>query len=225
MRKTLTFICLLSLLQIQAQNKYYVANNNGTYQGITTAETHEMLFDAEQKLVAIKLTDGVVSQFATSKVDSISFVQPANGNALTYTDNLSVAFDSNDKNNYSEITETIIEDEAVDESGDFIENYQVSKVLTITYSETGITVTPDIIDQVNYTITNKTHLVITSSRSKMAYRVQGSCSNGSLKIYSEKKFQLAFNGLTLTNPTGPAVNVQSGKTVYVTLTAGKTNSL
>ena len=225
MRKTLTFICLLSLLQIQAQNKYYVANNNGTYQGITTAETHEMLFDAEQKLVAIKLTDGVVSQFATSKVDSISFVQPANGNALTYTDNLSVAFDSNDKNNYNEITETIIEDEAIDESGDFIENYQVSKVLTITYSETGITVTPDIIDQVNYTITNKTHLVITSSRSKMAYRVQGSCSNGSLKIYSEKKFQLAFNGLTLTNPKGPAVNVQSGKTVYVTLTAGKTNSL
>lgn len=225
MRKTLTFICLLSLLQIQAQNKYYVVNNNGTYQGITTAETHEMQFDAEQKLVAIKLTDGVVSQFATSKVDSISFVQPANGNALTYTDNLSVAFDSNDKNNYSEITETIITDEADEESGDFIENYTVSKVLTITYSETGITVTPDIIDQVNYTITNKTHLVINSSRSKMAYRVQGNCNNGSLKIYSEKKFQLALHGLTLTNPKGPAVNIQSGKTVYVTLTADKTNNL
>lgn len=74
MRKTLTLVCLLSLLQIQAQNKYYVYNNNGTYQGITTAETHEMKFDAEQKLVAIKLTDGIVSQFATSKVDSISFV-------------------------------------------------------------------------------------------------------------------------------------------------------
>lgn len=225
MRKTLTFICLLSLLQIQAQNKYYVVNNNGTYQGITTAETHEMQFDAEQKLVAIKLTDGVVSQFATSKVDSISFVQPANGNALTYTSDLSVAFDSNDKNNYNEITETIIKDEANDESGDFIENFQTSKVLTVTFNETGVVVTPDIVDNVNYTIVDNTHVIITSTRSKMAYKVQGSCGNGSLKIYSEKKFQLALYGLTLTNPKGPAINIQSGKTVYVTLTAGKTNNL
>ena len=218
-------LCLASFLQAHAQSKYYVANNNGTYQGITTAETHQMEFDAEQMLVAIKLTNGITSQFATSKVDSISFTQPASGNELTYTENLNVAFDENDKNSYSEIAETVIEDENNDESGDFIENYSVSKVLTITYSETGITVTPDIIDQVSYTITNKTHLVINSARSKMAYRVQGSCSNGSLKIYSEKKFQLAFNGLTLTNPKGPAVNIQSGKTVYVALTADKTNNL
>ena len=225
MRKTLTLVCLLSLLQIQAQNKYYVYNNNGTYQGITTAETHEMKFDAEQKLVAIKLTDGIVSQFATSKVDSISFVQPTSGNALAYANDFSVAFDSNDKNSYTEITETIITDELVDESGDFIENFTASKVATITFSETGVTVTPDIIDQISYTIVDKTHLMINSSRSKMAYRVQGSCSNGSLKIYSLKKFQLALNGLTLTNPKGPAINNQSGKTVYVTLTAGKTNTL
>lgn len=225
MRKTLTVVlCLLSFLQIQAQNKYYVANNNGTYQAITVEDTHQMEFDAEQRLIAIKLIDGTVSQFATDKVDSISFVQPASGSALTYTDDFTVAFDAADKNTYTEITETIVEDESKDESGDFIENYSVSKVLTIKYSETGVTVSPDILDQVNYTI-DGTNVVINSSRSKMAYRVQGTCHKGSLKIYSEKKFQLALDGLTLTNPNGPAINIQSGKTVFVTLAEGKTNTL
>ena len=218
-------LCLASFLQAHAQSKYYVANNNGTYQGITTAETHQMEFDAEQKLVAIKLTNGVTSQFATNKVDSISFTQPAGAKELTYTENLGVAFDENDKNSYKEIVETIITDENNDESGDFIENYSTSKIATITFTETGVTITPDIIDQVSYTVVDKTHLMINSSRSKMAYRVSGSCSNGSLKIYSEKKFQLALNGLTLTNPKGPAINIQSGKTIYVTLAAGKTNTL
>lgn len=226
MRKTLILmLCLFSFLQTQAQNRYYVYNNNGTYQSLTTDATHQMDFDAEQKLVAIRLTDGTTSQFATAKIDSIALAQPTGGKELTYNSNFDVKFDSNDKNNYNEITETIITDELIDESGDFIENYTVSKIVTITFSETGVTVVPDIIDQVSYTIVNKTHLMINSSRSKMAYRVSGNCSNGSLKIYSTKKFQLAFNGLKLTNPKGPAINIQSGKTIYTTLAAGTTNTL
>jgi len=226
MRKTLTIVlCLLSFLQIQAQNRYYVANNNGTYQAIAVEDTHQMEFDAEQRLIAIKLVDGAVSQFATDKVDSISFVKPASGTALTYTEDFSVAFDDKDKNVYSEITETIITDELIDESGDFIENYSVSKVMDINFTHTGVTISPDIISGVNYTIVDGTHLMISSSSSKMAYRVQGNCSNGSLKIYSEKKFQLALNGLTLTNPKGPAINIQTGKTVYVTLATDKKNTL
>ena len=218
-------LCLFSFLQTQAQNRYYVYNNNGTYQSLTTDATHQMDFDAEQKLVAIRLTDGTTSQFATAKIDSIALAQPTGGKELTYNSKFDVKFDSNDKNNYNEITETIITDELIDESGDFIENYTVSKIVTITFSETGVTVVPDIIDQVSYTIVNKTHLMINSSRSKMAYRVSGNCSNGSLKIYSTKKFQLAFNGLKLTNPKGPAINIQSGKTIYTTLAAGTTNTL
>lgn len=226
MRKTLTIVlCLLSFFQVQAQNKYYVANNNATYQAITVDETHQMEFDAQQKLIAIKLVDGAVSTFATEKVDSISFVQPASGTALTYTEDFDVAIDANDKKSYSEITETIITDELIDESGDFIENYSVSKVVTITFSETGVTVSPDVIDGVTPTIVDKTHLMINASIGKVAYRVQGSCSNGSLKIYSVKKFQLGLYGLTLTNPNGPAINIQSGKTVYVTLADNKTNTL
>jgi hypothetical protein len=49
--------------------------------------------------------------------------------------------------------------------------------------------------------------------------------NGSLKIYSEKKFQLMLSGLDLTNPTGPAINIQTGKTVYFTIDDNTTNNL
>lgn len=225
MRKTLTLLCLFSFFQAQAQNKYYVINSDGTYQAIETQETHQMEFDATQRLIMIKKTDGTVSQFATEKTDSISFVKPANATELTYTDKFDVTFDDNDKNSYNEITETIITDETIDESGDFIENYSVSKIATITFSETGVKVTPDIIDQISYVIIDNTHLTINSTRSKMAYKVVGNCSNGSLKIYSEKKFQLSLNGVNLTNPEGPAINIQSGKTVYVTLAANTSNTL
>ena len=226
MRKGITVLmCLISFLQMNAQNRYYVANSNGTYQAIATDDTHQMVFDAEQKLVAIKLTNGITSQFATNKVDSISLLQPAGAKELTYTEELGVAFDESDLTSYKEIVETIITDEANEESGDFIENYSPRKIVNITFSETGVTVTPDIIDQISYTIVDKTHLMINSSRSKMAYRIQGSCSNGSLKIYSTKKFQLALLGVSLTNPKGPAINIQSGKTIFVTLAANKTNTL
>ena len=94
-------LCLVSFLQVQAQDKYYVALNNGTYQALTIADTHQMEFDADQKLVAIKLTDGTTSQFATSKVDSISLVQPAGATELRYNGNFNVAFDENDKNSYN----------------------------------------------------------------------------------------------------------------------------
>ena len=46
-----------------------------------------------------------------------------------------------------------------------------------------------------------------------------------MKIYSEKKFRLLFSGVTLTNPTGPAINIQSGKTVYLSIVNGTTNTL
>ena len=214
-------LCLLSFLQTQAQNRYYVYNNNGTYQSLTTDATHQMEFDAAQKLVAIKLTDGTTSQFATAKVDSIALTQPTSGKELTYTDKFSVSFDSNDKNNYNEITETIITDELIDESGDFVENYSTSKVITITFSETGVKYT-NLPDNITCTVSNNTHLVINSTISKAGYIVKGSCSNGSLKIYSTKKFQIKTDGLNLTNPTGPAINIQSGKTVYFTLGARET---
>ena len=40
-----------------------------------------------------------------------------------------------------------------------------------------------------------------------------------------KKFQILLSGLELTNPNGPAINIQTGKTVYFTIDDNTTNNL
>lgn len=224
MKKTLLIINILTIALCAKAQTFFVGNSNGTFQAIDTHDTHEITFDAAQRLMTIALTDETKSRFATDAIDSISFVKPA-GNALSYTNNLDVTINSADETAYNEITETIVTDELIDESGDFIENYSVSKRVTVTFSETGVTYTPSAITGITFTVTNDTHLTINSTEKNIGYIINGECNNGSLKIYSTKKFQMMLSGLTLTNPNGPAINIQSGKTVYLTLGAGSTNTL
>ena len=57
------------------------------------------------------------------------------------------------------------------------------------------------------------------------YSISGNSANGSLKIYSEKRFNLLLNNLNLTNLTGPAINIQSSKKASVVLVDGTNNYL
>jgi hypothetical protein len=47
--------------------------------------------------------------------------------------------------------------------------------------------------------------------------VKGATTNGSLKIYGEYKIGLYLNGVSITNPKGPAINIQNGKKISVYL--------
>lgn len=226
MRKTLLTTCLLIATATQAQ-VLYVNSSNGTYQAFDTKATENISFNEEQRLVNIQLTstnkkETIVSSFNTEKISNIA---PASnqGKELTYDLNPTVVFDTNEESNYNEVVETRITDETIDESGDFIENFTTSRIITITFSENGVK-TSTLPDQVTATIEGG-HITINSERSKVGYRVTGTCSNGSLKIYSLKKFQIMAQNLNLTNPTGPAINIQSGKTVYFTLLTGTNNTL
>jgi hypothetical protein len=69
------------------------------------------------------------------------------------------------------------------------------------------------------------HVTITSFTKRVRYIVSGSTSNGSLKFYSERKFQLLLNGADITNPHGAAINNQCGKSLYVVLNEGTVNTL
>lgn len=51
----------------------------------------------------------------------------------------------------------------------------------------------------------------------ITYTLSGNSSDGSFKIYSDKRFYLTLDGLTLENPDGPAINNQSNKNMYVVL--------
>ncbi len=223
MRKTLLAACLFAAATMQAQ-VLYVNNSGGTYQAIDTRSAGDITFDEEQRLISIGLDkeNSIISRFCTGSIASIA---PSHnqGTRLTYTLVPSVAFDENDKDSFNEVTRAVPTDELDDEYGDYIENYTTSSIVNIRFTEEGATVA-SLPDGVTATV-NGGHVVINSTLKKMGYKLTGTCSNGSVKIYSTNKFQLALNGIELTNPNGPAINIQSGKTVYLTLLDGKANTL
>lgn len=68
-------------------------------------------------------------------------------------------------------------------------------------------------------------LVINSSATGVDYQLSGTTASGSVKIYSEKKFKVTLNGVSITNNDGPALNIQSSKRSFIELASGTTNSL
>lgn len=219
MKKHIYIIALLATTGLQAQI-LNVNNSDGTFLPVETTETREIIFNEAQKTVTIALDGGLRHFFHTGKIESIS-PKTDKKNQLTYDLNPVVEFDEDDKNEFNEVVETIPDVETTENDyGDFVEKFAVGTIVNIVFSENDVTVTGDI----PYT-KNGAHLTINSLSSKVGYIVSGKSNNGSLKIYSEKKFQLMLSGLDLTNPSGPAINIQTGKTIYFTIDENTTNHL
>lgn len=227
MKKAVFTLFLFAAQMLQAQ-VLYVNNTDGTYYAIDTKQVEEITFNEEEQLIDILFpgngTQQITSRFYTGRIESIAPVTDK-ATELRYELSPTVTFDAADKDSYNEITESIPTLETDPEYEDFVENFSMTKVYTITYSETGVTVSNQNSDaSVSFTI-DGTHLTINSARSKVAYIIRGNCSNGSLKIYSEKRFRIILNGITLTNPNGPAINIQSSKTVYFSIYDNTVNTL
>lgn len=221
MRKIFTMIALSATVAAQAQ-VLYVNNTNDTYQAIDTKETKEVTFDETRRIITFEMLDGVKYMFNTGKIEEVS-LKGNKSEELIYSTLPAISFDENDKNSYNEIIETITNVETADNDyGDFVEHYSPSRRVTVEYTSDGPKVTT--VSGVTYKVEGN-DVTITSTKKKVVYTVQGKCDDGSLKIYSDNKFQIILNGVELTNTDGPAINIQTGKTVYFTIYDGTTNTL
>ncbi len=81
--------------------------------------------------------------------------------------------------------------ETVTSDDDFIENSQFASVVTITYNGTTATVGNGVSGG---SIFNGAHIVVNSTVSGVEYVLNGTTTNGSFKVYSEKKFKLSLAG-------------------------------
>ena len=106
-----------------------------------------------------------------------------------------------------------------DDTSDFVSDYSVSSTIHIVWSGTSAAVTGSA-DGV--TVSNSNGYVSVSSTAKnIEYAVSGE-GTGQLSIYSDYKYQLSFEGLTLSCSDGPAINSQSSKTCYAVISGTNT---
>jgi hypothetical protein len=80
---------------------------------------------------------------------------------------------------------------------------------TIKNSHNEVTITPD--DE------NVKINVAQATNTEYNLIVGGTAKNGSLKIYGDYKIGLYLNGVNITNPKGPAINIQNGKQISVSI--------
>ena len=128
-----------------------------------------------------------------------------------------------DFSDLDEGTERIQEDEDALDYGDYVENTSWSTTVRINFDGDTAIVT----GKPTSVIVEATgaHLTITSAAKRVRFIVTGTTADGSLKFYSERKFQLQLNGVDITNPNGAAVNNQCGKSCYLVLPEGSENIL
>lgn len=119
-------------------------------------------------------------------------------------------------------SETIPSSESDELYEDYIENNTFSNEVTITFNGTKATYTT--VDGVSIS-TSGADVVVTSTVKKVKYTVTGSTSDGFLKIYSDYKFALSLSGVSITNPNGAPLNIQSKKRGYIILADGTSNTL
>ena len=120
-------------------------------------------------------------------------------------------------------SEVIPSDETADNYEDYIENNEFTNEVTITFNGTSASYSGSV-SGVSVSV-NGADVIVSSEAKKVKYTVTGTTTDGFLKIYSEKKFALALDGVDITNPDGAAINIQSSKRGYIILNDGTTNTL
>ena len=99
-----------------------------------------------------------------------------------------------------------------------------ANVIYIFYNGTTATVSGD---ENNYVTVNGADVTINTGAASdsLLLVLSGSTSDGSLLIYRERKFGIKLAGVSIHNNDGPAINNQCGKSLYVEVVSGTTNTL
>lgn len=168
--------------------------------------------DDDNILLVEILDQGAGSESSTS-------VTSLDGSLLDF----SIAFDETDEETYGSMEDEVITDPSDEGYEDFVENYDFSTTVAVTYDGTTAGVSDDLPEGVTVT-QDGAHVVVNSSLSGVKYELSGSTDDGSFKIYSDEPFYLSLSGVSLLNPDGAAVNIQSGL-AFVMSEDGTSNTL
>jgi hypothetical protein len=104
---------------------------------------------------------------------------------------------------------------------------QSSDTVSVIYSgSSAIVDNPLAFDGVTVSISGADVKITSVSETKdIVYKLSGTTTDGSFKMYSDKRFDLVLAGLSLTNSSGPAINIQSDKNITVLIPPASVNFL
>lgn len=108
---------------------------------------------------------------------------------------------------------------------DLVENSTFTNTVSVTFGSTVSISNPLSASGISITENNGDVTIVSTTSSVVDYILSGTTTNGSVKIYSDKKFKLTLNGVSITNTDGPAINIQSSKRAFIVLADNTTNSL
>ena len=228
-RRLFTALCLISSLYGVAQNAsvpVYFCQKDGTARQVWFSAIDSAKFSQGSSVASFYMEEGMskVDYSLSDCLDSLAFSAPEGKvSPFPASEEFDVAFDPSDDTSYNNVKEVRPTSETDPEYDDFLENFVSKSTITVTYSGSTATVKGSA-SGVDISV-NGAHVTVTSDKGSMRFVLKGSSADGSFKITSEKKFRLDLSGVDLTNPHGSAINIQSGKSVYLVLTSDTKNAL
>lgn len=213
-RFILSIWALLPLLTINSQ--IYVWNHNSIAYG------NDNTIDSICFGPSVSLWDNNTTAYTcpTDGIDSITF---ARGSMTASLLDFEIDFDESEKATYGNTTETVPTDNTAADYSDFIENRSFDQTVTIAFDGNSATINNPF-DDVAIDSTNG-DVTVNSTRENVEYVLTGNTSDGSFKIYSSADFKISLNNISLINPTGAAINIQSEKTAFIESIDGTSNFL
>jgi len=100
---------------------------------------------------------------------------------------------------------------------DDISQTTFTRLVTVTYSGSSATVSgySAVADVMDVAVSGAQVTITYTGTENVAYKLSGTSTNGFFKLYSTKKQALWLSGLSLTNPSGAAIDNQSGKRTFI----------
>ncbi len=102
-------------------------------------------------------------------------------------------------------------------SDDDISNTTFTRLVTVTYSTSGATVSgySSVADVMDVSVSGNQVTITYTGSENVVYKLTGTASDGFFKLYSSKKQAIWLSGVSITNSSGAAINNQSGKRTFV----------
>jgi len=216
-----TAIMMLSVVGVFAQHNIYV-NENGR-----TRIVNNVSKIAYGKDKATVWSDAASYDFDLQSVGLMSLSEKDSWRSKVMPErylkdfDYDIAFDESDKGMV--VAENEITDEKDKLYSDFVNHSEWSKTVYVSYKDGGVDVSGDM-DSLTVK-TEGAHLTIETEARGVKYVLSGKSDDACFKLYSAKKCYVVLNGLTLANPTGPVINSQLKKHLFIELAKGTVNTL